>query len=197
MHNSSYLDTNGVWQPTTVQSSTYFRKKQRTCGCSALRNENTGYCRIGKTLPGQMNPGSCSFTLMGGLGYGENHMSTCIGSLPGLDVHLSRDSSYSSGPIKSRLATKDQHDHNYCIGVFFIFQVVLGGRSGQVRSGMGACARAARCCVHFPPVLQGPPSGHPPGRCLAHPHLEMPINLLQPRGTWSAHWPPPLRRLPR
>ena len=56
----------------------------------------------------------------------------------------------------------------------------LGGL-GQVRSGMGACAGAARRCVHFPPVLQRPPSGHPPGRCLAHPHLlEMLINLLQP-----------------
>ena len=25
-----------------------------------------------------MNPGSCCFTLMGGLRYGETHMSTCI-----------------------------------------------------------------------------------------------------------------------
>ena len=26
--------------------------------------------------------------------------------------------------------------------------------------------------------------------------LEMPINLLQPRGMWSAHWPRPLTGLP-
>jgi DNA replication protein DnaC len=31
-----------------------------------------------KNMPGLMNPGSCCFTLMGGPGYGENHMSTCI-----------------------------------------------------------------------------------------------------------------------
>ena len=34
--------------------------------------------RVKKTLPGLMNPGSCYFTLMGGLGYLENHMSICI-----------------------------------------------------------------------------------------------------------------------
>ena len=35
---------------------------------------------------------------------------------------------------------------------------------------LGACA-TARHCIHFPPVFQVPPSGHPPGRCMAHPHL--------------------------
>ena len=65
---------------------------------------------------------------------------------------------------------------------------ISAGRQGQVRSGMGACARAASRCIHFLPVLQGPPSGHLPGRCLAHPHLlVMLINLLQPRGRWSVH----------
>ena len=78
MHNSSYLDTNGVWQPTTVQSSTAFSKNTRTCTYIGLRNENTGHWRIGKTLPGLMNPGSYCFTLMGGLWYGGNHMNTCI-----------------------------------------------------------------------------------------------------------------------
>ena len=41
--------------------------------------------RIGKTFPGLMNPGSCCFTLMGGLGYGENHEymdpSYCVSTL--------------------------------------------------------------------------------------------------------------------
>ena len=70
-------------------------------------------------------------------------------------------------------------------------------QQGQVRSGVGACAKVAHRCIHFPMVLQGPPFGHPPSRCLAHPHLlEMPINLLQSHSMWSAHWPPPLTRLP-
>ena len=59
--------------------------------------------------------------------------------------------------------------------------VAAGTALNQVR--YGACTGPARHCVHFPPVLQGPPSGHCPGRCLAHLHLlEMPINLLQTRG---------------
>ena len=64
----------------------------------------------------------------------------------------------------------------------------------QVRSGMGACAGAAHRCVHVPPVLQGPPSGHPPGRCLAQPHLlEMLINLLVGPLSSSTHEAPSLR----
>ena len=55
---------------------------------------------------------------------------------------------------------------------------------GQVRLGMGACVRAARHSIHFPPVFQGPPSGHPPGIFLAHPHLlKVLINILQPTET--------------
>ena len=66
----------------------------------------------------------------------------------------------------------------------------------QVRTGMEACTGAARRSVHFLRVFQGPPSGCPPGRCLAHPHpLEMPMNLLQPRVTWSACWTPLCMRL--
>ena len=68
----------------------------------------------------------------------------------------------------------------------------------EVRSAMGACTGVACRCVHFLPILQGPPSSHPPGRCLAYPHLpEMLIKLLQPQSTWSAHWPLTLTRLPR
>ena len=37
----------------------------------------------------------------------------------------------------------------------------LPSSSDQVRWGMGACAGSACHCVHFPPVLQGPLSGHP------------------------------------
>jgi hypothetical protein len=49
---------------------TEFHKKQL--------KENTGHWTIRKTLPGLMNPGSCCFMLIGGRGYRENHMSTCI-----------------------------------------------------------------------------------------------------------------------
>jgi hypothetical protein len=50
-----------------------FQQKTRNCGCNGLRNEITGHWRIGKTLPGLMNPSSCCVKLMGGLGYGGNH----------------------------------------------------------------------------------------------------------------------------
>ena len=77
-------------------------------------------------------------------------------------------------------------------------EVTWFGSHIQVTSGMGTCAGAACRCVHFPPVLQEPPSGHAPGRFLAHPYLlEMLTNQMQPQGTWSALWPPPLTRLDR
>ena len=56
----------------------------------------------------------------------------------------------------------------------------------QIRSGMGACARAARRCVHFPP-----PSGHPPGGCPAHPHL------LEMSPVVNEHPQPPCLPVPR
>jgi len=67
--------------------------------------------------------------------------------------------------------------------------------SGQVRSGMGACAGAAHHCGHFLPLLQRPPFSHLPDRCLAHPHLlEMPITrqVFGPFAS-SSHEAPSLR----
>ena len=60
-------------------------KKQETAAAVVLRNKNTGHWKMGKTLLRLMNPSSCCGTLMGGLGYGENHEymrpSCCVSTL--------------------------------------------------------------------------------------------------------------------
>ena len=55
-------------------------------------------------------------------------------------------------------------------------------QSGQVRSGMGAYAGAARRRVHLVTVLPRPPSGHRPGRRQArHAHIiQLGLHLTQP-----------------
>ena len=52
---------------------------------------------------------------------------------------------------------------------------------GQIRSGMGTYAGAARRRVHLATVLLRPPSGHPPGRRQArHAHiLQIRLDLTQ------------------
>ena len=54
--------------------------------------------------------------------------------------------------------------------------------SGQIRSGMGAYAGAARRRVHLATVLLCPPSGHRPGRRQArHARIrQIGLNLTQP-----------------
>ena len=67
--------------------------------------------------------------------------------------------------------------------------------SCQVRWGSMLCPRAALHCVHFPMVLPGLPSGHPPRQMPGPSHLlEKMISMMQPWCTSSAHWPPPLMR---
>ena len=59
--------------------------------------------------------------------------------------------------------------------------------AGQVRSGMGAYAVAARRRVHLATVLPRPPSGHRPGRRQAR-HariLQIGLHLTQPRSVWA------------
>ena len=60
--------------------------------------------------------------------------------------------------------------------------------SGQVRSGMGEYAGAARRRVHLATVLLRPLSGHRPGRRQAR-HariLQIGFHLTQPRSVWHA-----------
>ena len=63
---------------------------------------------------------------------------------------------------------------------------------GQVRSGMGAYAGAARRRVHLATILLRPPSGHRPGRRQAR-ILQMGLHLTQPRSVWVPlrHGPAP------
>ena len=67
--------------------------------------------------------------------------------------------------------------------------------TGQVRSGVGAYAGAARRRVHLATVLLRPPSGHRPGRRQAR-HariLQIGLHLTQPRSVWAPprHGPAP------
>ena len=66
---------------------------------------------------------------------------------------------------------------------------------GQVRSGMGAYAGAARRGVHLATVLLRPPSDHRPGGRQAR-HARIPqigLHPTPPRGVWAPprHGPAP------
>ena len=109
-----------------------------------------------------------------------------------------------------RMATGMEMFHNYCPLITRSFSLnSLNNRqkfnknvfwvkfeaSGQVRSGMGAYAGAARRRVHLVTVLLRPPSGHRSGRRQSHyaSILQIGLHLTQPRSGWAPprHGPGP------
>ena len=65
----------------TVKSPLLSVKKQEAAVAVGKGTKTLDTGGLEKTFPGLMNPGSCCFMLMGGLGYGENHMSTISTSI--------------------------------------------------------------------------------------------------------------------